>query len=113
MDQKKIDMFFIQNAKCFTPAQALDLKSRMQALEDDSILMYSAELKDPTVVLMLSIFLGYLGIDRFFIGDIGMGVGKLLTGGGCGIWTIIDWFFIMDATRDKNYQTMINAMMMQ
>lgn len=32
-----------------------------------------------------------------------MGVLKLITCGGCGIWTIIDWFLIMGVTKDKNY----------
>ncbi len=36
------------------------------------------------------------------IGDTGLGVGKLLTCGGLGIWSIVDWFMIMGATREKN-----------
>jgi len=44
------------------------------------------------VLLVLSIFLGYLGIDRFYAGDVPFGVIKLLTGGGLGIWWIIDIF---------------------
>jgi hypothetical protein len=38
------------------------------------------------------------------IGDTGIGVGKLLTCGGLGIWTIVDWFMIQGATREKNMQ---------
>jgi hypothetical protein len=38
------------------------------------------------------------------IGDTAMGIGKLLTCGGFGIWTIIDWFMIQKATREKNMQ---------
>ena len=53
---------------------------------------------------MVSIFAGSLGIDRFMIGDTGLGVGKLLTCGGFGIWTIVDWFQIQTATREKNMQ---------
>ena len=50
-----------------------------------------------------SIFLGQFGIDRFFVGDTMMGVLKLITCGGCGIWTIIDWFLIMGVAKYKNY----------
>ncbi len=53
-------------------------------------------------MLVVSIVAGTFGIDRFLIGDIGLGLGKLLTLGGCGIWTFIDFFLIMDATKEKN-----------
>ena len=62
------------------------------------------QFKDPTISLIISLIGGSLGIDRFFIGDTGLGVGKLLTCGGLGIWSIVDWFLIMGATRDKNFQ---------
>ena len=45
-------------------------------------------------LLILSIFLGGLGVDRFYVGKIGTGVLKLITCGGCGIWCIIDVIFI-------------------
>lgn len=46
--------------------------------------------KDWMVTLLLSIILGTLGVDRFYTGHIGLGVLKLLTMGGCGIWWLID-----------------------
>jgi TM2 domain-containing membrane protein YozV len=42
----------------------------------------------------LSIFLGGLGIDRFYLGYTGLGIAKLLTLGGCGIWHLIDLILI-------------------
>jgi TM2 domain-containing membrane protein YozV len=56
------------------------------------------------MTLIISILAGSLGIDRFMIGDTGLGVGKLLTCGGFGIWAVIDWFQIQKATREKNMQ---------
>jgi TM2 domain-containing membrane protein YozV len=44
--------------------------------------------------LLISIFLGGLGIDRFYLGYSGLGVVKLVTGGGCGIWCLVDMVLI-------------------
>jgi len=56
--------------------------------------------KEYIIALLFSIFLGYFGIDRFYMGQVGMGIGKLLTGGGCGVWWLID--IILIATRSSN-----------
>ena len=66
------------------------------------------QFKDPTTALIISIFGGAYGIDRFYIGDTGLGIAKLLTCGGLGIWAIIDWFLIQGLTREKNMETFHN-----
>ncbi|MDE0377402.1 MAG: TM2 domain-containing protein [bacterium] len=55
--------------------------------------------KSPTTALLLSIFLGGLGVDRFYLGHVGLGLGKLFTGGGLGVWWLIDIFLIQEAAR--------------
>ncbi len=46
--------------------------------------------KDWTTALLLAVLVGSLGVDQFYLGNTGLGVAKLLTLGGCGIWALVD-----------------------
>ena len=76
----------------------------LQVSEEKWNMISTTQFKDPSTMLIVSVIAGSLGIDRFMIGDTGLGIGKLLTCGGLGVWTIIDWFMIQGATREKNMQ---------
>ncbi|WP_211220150.1 TM2 domain-containing protein [Hugenholtzia roseola] len=58
--------------------------------------------KSQTVALILAVFLGGLGIHRFYLGYTWQGIVQLLTGGGCGIWAIIDIVRIVMGTLKPN-----------
>jgi len=105
MDSQKVDMFIMMNGKFFESHRVGFIRDRLINLDDSKwSAIQTIQFKDPTTSIIVSILVGYLGIDRFLIGDTGLGVGKLLTCGGLGIWTIVDWFLIMDATREKNME---------
>jgi TM2 domain-containing membrane protein YozV len=105
MESQKVDMFIMTNAKFFESYHLNTIRERLIALDDSKWAMVSTiQFKDPTTSLIISILAGSLGIDRFMIGDVGLGVGKLLTCGGFGIWGLVDWFLIQGATRQKNME---------
>lgn len=105
MDAQKIDTFLMTCGKYFQDYQIVALRERLASMDDSKwTLLSTLQFKDPTIALIISLIGGSLGIDRFFIGDMGLGVAKLITCGGFGIWTIVDWFLIMKAAREKNMQ---------
>ena len=99
------DQWLAINAKYFPAEQVQYIRQRLEALPEQQLsMLYSISFQDPTMLLIISLLGGTLGIDRFLLGQIGIGVGKLLTCGGCGIRSIVDLFLIMDATRQSNAQ---------
>lgn len=108
MEQQKIDMYIMTNQKYFPEEKIIFLKDKLRTMDEEKFsLIQAVELKDPTTLLLVSIFLGVLGIDRFMLGDTGMGILKLLTGGCCGILTIIDWFSISKKTKETNFNKLM------
>ena len=94
--------------KYFPQERFADVKTILENMsEDKQAALAMAEFKDPTISLIISLLGGGLGIDRFYIGDTRLGIAKLLTCGGLGIWSIIDWFLIMSAVREKNFQKLL------
>ncbi|WP_321438840.1 TM2 domain-containing protein [uncultured Bacteroides sp.] len=105
MDSQKVDTFIITNGKYFPSDRIIALREMLLNADESKWLMIQPlRFKDPTIALIISLLAGSLGIDRFFIGDIVLGVVKLITFGGLGIWTITDFIFIMKAARTNNIQ---------
>ena len=48
-----------------------------------------------TTLALICFFLGFIGVHRFMVGKIGTGVLMIITFGGLGIWTLIDFIVIL------------------
>lgn len=108
MTQDKVDTYIMTNQKYLPTEKIVFLKQKLLEIDETKFSLVSAvEMKDPTTLLLVSIFLGTLGIDRFMLGETGMGILKLLTVGLCGVLTIIDWFTIQKKTRDLNFNNLM------
>ena len=62
----------------------------------------SKEWRDSLVTMILSWIGGELGVDRFYRGQIGLGVLKLITAGGAGIWWLVDAIIATDRFGKEN-----------
>ncbi len=111
MDASKVDSFFVTNGKNLPMDKIESLREKMLQLDDSRYMtITSVELKDSTTMILISFFLGELGVDRFMMGETGMGVLKLLTGGLCGILWLLDVINITKKTKEYNYNELIKVL---
>lgn len=104
MDSVRVDRYLEYTRGYFPQKDLPFIRQALLSMDEDRFAIVAAtQFRDPFVIFLTSIFLGYLGIDRFVIGDIGMGVFKLLTFWILMLVPIIDLFFIKARVRRKNY----------
>ena len=109
--EEKVKYWLISNASKLPESQIHIIRDRLMNMSDaDFGRVTHVQFTDPTLMLIISIFFGMLGVDRFALGDIGLGLGKLLTCGGIYIWWLVDLFYIMDATKEKNFAKFNSAL---
>ena len=106
MESEKVNHILMMLSSKIPAGSIPSVRTRLENtdISESEILALQSQMKDPLLSILLSIFIGTLGVDRFYIGDVGLGIGKLLTAGGCGIWWLIDIFLIVDATKQKNLE---------
>ncbi|MCX7848104.1 MAG: TM2 domain-containing protein [bacterium] len=84
----------------------IELASMTEGLTEQQKMLfhiqYNAAKKDSSIAIILAVLLGWFGIDRFYVGDIGLGLLKLFTGGLCGIMWLIDIFLISEKVAAYN-----------
>lgn len=104
MQQQKVDSLMFAFGRNIPQARVYELQQALINAPDEKYGIVAAiPTKDPLVVTLVSVFAGGLGIDRFLLGDIGLGVLKLLTAGVCGIMWFIDIFLVGKRAREKNF----------
>ena len=120
------EQYFFSQLQNFPAGQLPQIRENLKGLtpeQEDRILQ--AEIKSSTHALILSVGAGYVGADRFYNGDTGLGVGKAVVFGlgvlfmvipllnifiglplllASSIWSLIDWFLIQNAVKTKNAQ---------
>lgn len=96
---------------------ALMLRGMLEKVPEDKIpILSTIQLKNPVIGLVLGLFLGIFGADRFYKGDIGLGVVKLiLTITYFGIiitfvWSIVDFFLVWKGIKQDNFCRITNVL---
>lgn len=109
-----IRSFILENKKNFRSNDLMTIRENLNKMSSKELMLLNdIEFKDPTISVVLSVLTGGLGVDRFYIGDIGLGVAKLLTAGGLGIWWLIDMFTISNKTKKNNAQDLREVITLQ
>ena len=104
--ENMIFQFLSQNAGAYPEHATVLLKVQLEQLDKDALMNVLLEVpKKPTVGIILSVTVGSFGVDRFYAGDTKGGLIKLLTAGGCGVLTIMDYFRIMPFIRETNLKS--------
>ncbi len=108
MEQNKVEMYLSSNKDYFPTEKILILREKLLAMDENKFAQLSAmKLKYPNAIVIASVFVGGLGIDRFMLGDMKMGLIKLFTCGGLGVLTIFDWCTIWKKTKVVNFDSIM------
>ncbi len=84
-----------------------NVKDKIEMIRMQNVLVKQTR-RDWLTTLLLCIFLGLLGVHRFYTGNKKIAVAQLLTTGGLGIWVLIDLVLIITGSyRDGNGNALI------
>ena len=113
MEQSKVMEFVEENKDYLFPNNAyttMELEDALIAVPEEwEMLVRSIPFRKPTTVQLISVIVGSLGVDRFYLGDIKCGILKYFSFGGLGIWWIADIFSAKDRCRAYNCKKLMEA----
>ncbi|RYY67748.1 MAG: TM2 domain-containing protein [Chitinophagaceae bacterium] len=101
-----------------TPEELIAINSLIKDLKDDQIhqfvMIYRTKRKDPQTILLCCLlgFVCVAGVHRFLVGEIGMGILYVFTGGLCLVGTIVDAINHKTIALDYNQKMVAETMMM-
>lgn len=111
MNQQSVELFMAVNGNKFPAERLMEIRELLSNVDEaKGNIAQAISYQDPTTMLIVSVAAGSLGIDRFMLGQTGLGIAKLLTCGGCSIWHIVDIFLISKATKEVNYEKLRAAL---
>lgn len=100
MDKSQVNMWLSVNAEKFNPQDLMVIKEKLEKADDDKIIvLQGAEFQKPSTILIIAIL---LGLERFWLDDIGLGVLKIVTCYGCLVWWLVDIFTAKDRAKKFN-----------
>lgn len=117
-DFNSINPVILRHLYDITPEELVTINSRTRDFKEDEILqfcmIYRAKRKDPQLILLLCLLglVGVAGIQRFFVGHIGMGVLYFFTAGLCFIGTIVDAINHKELTLEYNAKMITETLSM-
>ena len=107
---QNVENYLMANSKNLPQTDIPQIRSLLSGLDESkqsSLSMIST--KDPVITLLLAVFLGLWGVDRFILGQVGSGILKIITFGGFGIWYLIDIFTAIGRTKNYNKEKLMLA----
>ena len=108
----KASIWLGSNTNLFHKKDEKQLSEMVVKLTNEQFLNVTKHLKKPQTMILVSILLGVFGVDRFLLGDIKMGIIKLMTFGGLFVLWVIDIFTTYGRTKTYNFNK-INDMLEQ
>ncbi|MDY5949831.1 MAG: TM2 domain-containing protein [Helicobacter sp.] len=113
MDQGQLMALTATWANLLPEGTLVGIQKWLEKLPDDKASMLATiQFKTPMTGLICGIIGGVVGVDRFYKGDIGMGIAKICTLGGLYIWWLADLFFVQKGIKVDNLNK-LNMMLMQ
>ena len=105
MEKSKIDMFISMNAVNFEPQDLMVVRDKLENIDDEKFLIIQGtEFQKPDTIFLIAIL---LGLERFWLDDVALGVVKVLTCYGCFIWWIVDIFSAKERAKKYNFKKFV------